>query len=112
MSDCIFCKIVAGQLPCSKVYEDDELLAFHDIHPFARVHVLIIPKRHIETLADCLPEHEKLLGSMLLLAPRLAVEHGLDTGFKTLINTGRDGGQEVFHLHVHVFGGGNPVDRN
>lgn len=109
MSDCIFCKIVAGQLPCNKVYEDDELLAFHDIHPFARVHVLIIPKLHIASLADCRPEHENLLGKMLLLAPKLAREQGLDTGFKALINTGRGGGQEVFHIHVHVFGGGEPA---
>jgi histidine triad (HIT) family protein len=109
MSDCIFCKIATGQLPCNRVYEDDDLLVFHDIHPFARVHVLIIPKRHVATLADCTPEHGDLLGKMLLLAPRLARELGLGEGFKTLINTGRGGGQEVFHLHVHVFGGGDPV---
>jgi histidine triad (HIT) family protein len=112
MSDCIFCKIAAGQLPCGKVYEDDEVLAFHDIHPFARVHILIIPKVHVATLADCTPEHERLLGRMLLLAPRLAKENGLGAGFKTLINTGRGGGQEVFHIHVHVFGGGDPVKRS
>ena len=112
MSDCIFCKIVAGQIPCSKVYEDDEVLAFHDVHPFARVHFLIIPKAHIASLADCMPEHEALLGRMLLLAPGLAQEQGLGAGFKTLINTGRGGGQEVFHIHVHVFGGGDPVKRS
>jgi histidine triad (HIT) family protein len=112
MSDCIFCKIVAGQIPCSKVYEDDEVLAFHDVHPFARVHFLIIPKAHIASLSDCMPEHETLLGRMLLLAPRLAQEQGLGAGFKTLINTGRGGGQEVFHIHVHVFGGGDPVKRS
>ncbi len=112
MSDCIFCKIVAGDIPSSKVYEDDEVLAFHDIHPFARVHFLIIPKRHVATLVDCTPEHEGLLGRMLLLAPRLAKEQGLGAGFKTLINTGRGGGQEVFHIHIHVFGGGDPVKRS
>ena len=112
MNDCIFCKIVEGQLPSSKVYEDDEVLAFHDIHPFARVHFLIIPKMHIATLADCTPADEGLLGRMLLLAPRLAKAQGLDAGFKTLINTGRGGGQEVFHVHVHVFGGGDPVKRS
>ena len=112
MSDCIFCKIVAGQIPCSKVYEDDEVLAFHDVHPFARVHFLIIPKAHIASLAECMPEHETLLGRMLLLAPRLAQQQGLGAGFKTLINTGRGGGQEVFHIHVHVFGGGDPVKRS
>lgn len=109
MSDCIFCKIAARQLPSSTVYEDEDVLVFHDIHPFARVHVLIIPKLHIASLADCTPEHESLLGKMLLLAPRLAKELGLGTGFKTLINTGRGGGQEVFHIHVHVFGGGEPA---
>jgi histidine triad (HIT) family protein len=111
MTDCIFCKIVGGEIPASKVYEDDELLAFHDIHPFARVHLLIIPKLHIASLADCTTEHAGLLGKMLLLAPRLAKEAGLDSGFKTLINTGRGGGQEVFHIHVHVFGGGDPAKR-
>ncbi|MGE5319804.1 MAG: histidine triad nucleotide-binding protein [Hyphomicrobiaceae bacterium] len=109
MSDCIFCKIVAGQIPGSKVYEDEELLAFHDIHPFARVHFLIIPKAHIATLTDCTSDQQMLLGKMLLLAPRLAKQQGLEAGFKTLINTGRGGGQEVFHIHVHVFGGGDPV---
>jgi histidine triad (HIT) family protein len=112
MSDCIFCKIATEQLPCSKVYEDDEVLAFHDIHPFARVHFMIIPKRHIASLADCTAEHAELLGRMLLLAPRLAREQGLEAGFKTLINTGRGGGQEVFHIHIHVFGGGDPVKRS
>ena len=111
MSDCIFCRIVGGEIPSSKVYEDGELLAFHDIHPFARVHFLIIPKLHVASLVDCSVEHEALLGRMLGLAPRLAKEQGLDAGFKTLINTGRGGGQEVFHLHVHVFGGGDPVRR-
>ena len=106
MSDCIFCKIIAGQIPSKKVYEDDDVLAFHDIHPFARVHFLIIPKAHIASLADCAEEHQVILGKMLLLAPKLAKEHGLDAGFKTLINTGHGGGQEVFHIHVHVFGGG------
>lgn len=111
MNDCIFCKILAGELPSNKVYEDDEVLAFHDIHPFARVHFLIIPKTHIATLADFDEKHERLLGRMLLLAPKLAREQGLDEGFKTLINTGRGGGQEVFHIHIHVFGGGDPVRR-
>jgi histidine triad (HIT) family protein len=109
MTDCIFCKIVAGEIPSRKVYEDGEVLVFHDIHPFARVHFLIIPKTHVASLADCGPQHADLLGRMMVLAPRLAKEHGLDAGFKTLINTGRAGGQEVFHIHIHVFGGGDPV---
>lgn len=108
MNECIFCRIIAGQVPCKKVYEDDEVLAFYDIHPFARVHFMLIPKAHIPSLAECGPEHEKLLGRILTLAPRLAKEQGLGAGFKTLINTGRGGGQEVFHIHVHVFGGGEP----
>ena len=112
MSDCIFCKIIAGDIPSGKVFEDDDVFVFHDIHPFARVHVLIIPKAHIASLADCGVEHEKILGKMLALAPKLAREQGLDAGFKTLINTGRGGGQEVFHIHIHVFGGGDPAPRN
>ena len=111
MSDCIFCKIVAGQLPSNKVYEDEDILAFHDIHPVAPVHFLLIPKRHVESLAHCDDEHAPLLGKMLALAPKLAKEQGLDSGFRTMINTGHGGGQEVFHLHVHVFGGGSHLPR-
>jgi histidine triad (HIT) family protein len=106
MSDCIFCKIVAGSIPSKKLYEDDDVIAFHDIHPIAPVHFLLAPKLHVASLAECSSAQEGLLGRMLLLAPRLAVEQGLDKGFRTMINTGREGGQEVFHLHVHVFGGG------
>jgi histidine triad (HIT) family protein len=106
--DCIFCKIVAGQIPARKVFEDEELLAFHDIHPWAPVHVLVIPKLHIASLAEVGPQHHALLGRMLGLAPRLMKELGVANGFRTVINTGRDGGQEVPHLHVHVFGGPRP----
>jgi len=106
--NCIFCKIVAGQIPAKKAYEDAELLAFHDIHPWAPVHVLVIPKQHIATLSDVGPEHEALLGRMLALAPRLMRELGVVNGFRTVINTGRDGGQEVQHLHMHVMGGPRP----
>lgn len=108
MSDCIFCKIVAGEIPCRKVYEDDDVLAFHDIHPVAPVHFMIVPKQHVASLDHCQPGHQALLGKILLLAPKLAREQGLEDGFRTIINTGRGGGQEVFHLHVHVIGGGNP----
>jgi histidine triad (HIT) family protein len=107
-ANCIFCKIVAGQIPAKKAYEDDELLAFHDIHPWAPVHVLVIPKQHIATLAEVGPEHEALLGRMLALAPRLMKELGVTNGFRTVVNTGRDGGQEVYHLHMHVMGGPRP----
>ncbi len=106
--DCIFCRIVAGQVPSRKVHEDDELLAFHDIHPWAPVHILVIPKTHIATLAEVGPEHEGMLGRMLALAPRLMRQLGVENGFRTLINTGRDGGQEVWHLHMHVMGGPRP----
>ena len=106
--DCIFCKIVAGQIPARKVFENEELLAFHDIHPWAPVHVLVIPKLHLASLAELGPEHDALLGHMLGLAPRLMKELGVLNGFRTVINTGRDGGQEVHHLHMHVFGGPRP----
>lgn len=104
-STCIFCKIISSAIPCKKIYEDDEVIAFHDIKPMAKVHFLIVPKLHVETLKDCDATHQQLLGKMLLLAPKLAAEQGLK-GFKTLINTGKEGGQEVFHIHIHVFGGG------
>ena len=104
-ADCIFCKIVAGNIPATKVYEDDDLIAFNDIHPIAPVHFMIVPKEHIESLASAEEKHQALLGKILLLAPKLAKQQGLK-GFRTMINTGREGGQEVFHLHVHVFGGG------
>lgn len=104
MSNCIFCKIVAGDIPSSKIYEDDDVIAFNDIHPKAPVHFLIVPKKHIESLLTAEPEDQMLLGKILLLAPILASEQGLGAGFKTLIHTGEAGGQEVFHLHVHVMG--------
>ena len=114
MSDnCVFCKIVAGQIPARKLYEDDEVLAFHDIRPAAPVHFLIVPKAHIASLAHVQsPEHIKLMGKIMALAPRLALEAGCkpypDGGFKVVINTGEEGGQEVHHLHVHVMGGPRP----
>jgi histidine triad (HIT) family protein len=106
--NCIFCKIVAGQIPSRKVFEDDALLAFHDINPWAPVHVLVIPKEHIATLSDTRPEHEAMLGRMLALAPKLMRELGVTNGYRTIINTGADGRQEVFHLHMHVIGGPRP----
>jgi len=109
-ADCIFCKIIKGDILSNKVYEDDDVIAFHDIHPITRVHFLIVPKLHIESLQTCEAQHQALLGKMLLLAPKLAEEQGLK-GFRTMINTGREGGQEVFHLHVHVFGGGESLPR-
>ena len=107
-ADCIFCRIVAGEIPSKKIYEDDDVIAFHDIRPVAPVHFMIIPKRHVDSLADCGDDHRDLLGKLLLMAPKLARAQGLDDGFRTIINTGRGGGQEVYHLHVHVMGGGSP----
>jgi histidine triad (HIT) family protein len=128
MDNCIFCKIAAGTIPTKKIHEDADLIAFHDINPAAPVHLLIVPKQHIATLADCNDQHAAMLGKMLLLAPKLAREHGCgyleagdggdvadvadgavgSGGFKTLVNTGPDGGQEVYHLHMHVIGGPRP----
>ena len=108
----IFGKIISGKIPSKKVYEDDEVLAFHDIHPVAEVHFLIIPKKFIPTLADAATEDTAVLGKMLALVPKLAKEQGLTEGFRTAINTGKLGGQEVYHLHIHVFGnrpGGEPL---
>jgi histidine triad (HIT) family protein len=111
--NCIFCRIASGQIPSKKIYEDTQFMAFHDIHPAAPVHFLIIPKMHIASLFDVTKEeHQDLLGSMLALAPKLAREQGAGNGFKTLINTGQDGGQEVYHLHVHVIGGPRPWGRS
>jgi len=106
MDDCLFCKIIRGEVPSKKVYEDEDAYAFHDIHPVAPVHLLLIPKQHIESLAATDERHAAILGKLLLLAPKLAKQHGLDTGFKTFIHTGHDGGQVVFHLHLHIVGGG------
>lgn len=107
MSDsCIFCKITRGEIPSNKVYEDDDVLAFHDIRPIAPVHFMLVPKLHLSSLMEADDSHAGLLGKMLVLAPRLAKEQGLEAGFRTVINTGKGGGQEVFHLHIHVIGGG------
>lgn len=104
MTDCIFCKIVGGEISAKKVFENDEVIAFHDIHPIAPVHLLVIPKLHIASLAEAEASHSALLGKMLLIGPRLAQEHGLEHGFRTMINTGEGGGQVIFHLHFHIFG--------
>ena len=105
MENCIFCKIVRGEIPATKIHEDEDTLAFLDIHPAAPVHFLLIPKQHIESLSKVDTDHQSLLGKLLLLAPELAAKQGCTDGFRTIINTGRVGGQEVFHLHLHVIGG-------
>ena len=107
MTDCIFCKIARGEIPSKKVYEDGDVVAFHDINPVAPVHFMLIPKLHLVSLMEADESHAALLGKMLVLAPKLAKEQGLDKGFRTVINSGKGGGQEVFHLHIHVIGGGN-----
>jgi histidine triad (HIT) family protein len=105
---CIFCRIVAGEIPSRKAHEDDEMLVFHDIAPWAPVHVLMIPKEHIATLYDVGEANAPMLGRMMALAPRLMRDLGVTNGFRTLVNTGKDGMQEVQHLHVHVMGGPRP----
>ncbi|MDX2217799.1 MAG: histidine triad nucleotide-binding protein [Burkholderiales bacterium] len=100
----VFGKILRGELPCRKVHEDDLVLAFHDIQPAAEVHFLIIPKKFIPTLADVTADDTALMGHMLALVPVLARQEGLTDGFRTVINTGRVGKQDVYHLHIHVFG--------
>ncbi len=104
-ADCLFCKIVRGEIPSRKVYEDADILAFDDIHPVAPVHFMIIPKQHIASLVDCDTSHEAILGKILASVPRLAREQGSTDGFRVIINAGRVGRQEVYHLHVHVIGG-------
>ncbi len=110
--NCIFCKIASGAIPSRKVYEDDELFAFHDIAPWAPVHFLMIPKRHIASMAEAGSEDAAWLGRMMVLAPKLADEQGCEPypagGFRLLLNTGAQGGQEVHHLHMHVIGGPRP----
>jgi len=105
MDDCLFCKIEKGEIPSDKVYEDADVIVFKDIAPKAKVHLLLIPRRHIDGLNDLLPEDQDIMGKMMLLLPKLAKEQGLDEGFRTIINTGKGGGQEVFHLHIHLLGG-------
>jgi len=109
VSDCIFCKIVDGKIPATKVYEDDEMLAFNDIAPARPVHVLLIPKKHITSLATATAEDAPVLGRMLAKANEIASAQGSLDGFRVIINTGRVGQQEVQHLHIHIVGGPDPV---
>ena len=107
--NCVFCKIVRGEIPSRKVYEDGEILAFHDINPVAPVHFMLIPKQHVDSLAEVDERHQQVLGKMLLLAHRLATEQGSPDGFRTVVNTGRVGRQDVLHVHMHVLGGREPL---
>jgi len=104
--DCLFCKIVAGEIPAAKVYENDRVVAFRDINPQSPTHVLVIPREHIASLSEASEEDEPLLGHLLLTAAFVAHDEGLgEGGFRTVINTGAEAGQTVFHIHVHVLGG-------
>lgn len=109
MHDCLFCRIVRGEIPAAKVFEDDLVLAFKDIQPQRPVHVLVIPKKHITSLAHATEADTETLGRMLVLANQIAVDQGSTDGFRSIINTGRVGGQEVMHVHMHIVGGPDPV---
>jgi histidine triad (HIT) family protein len=109
--ECLFCRIARGEVPSRKVYEDDEVLAFHDINPAAPVHFLMIPKKHVESLLSVQDGDQAVLGKLVTLAPQLARQLGCDNGFRAVINNGPDGGQEVQHLHIHILGGPRPWKR-
>ena len=105
MDDCIFCKIIAGEIPSQRVFEDDDVFAFRDINPQAPVHILIVPKRHIPSVADLNAENSRYAAKCLEAAAEIAREEGLAGGFRVISNTGADSGQTVFHLHFHLLGG-------
>jgi histidine triad (HIT) family protein len=106
MSNCLFCKIVAGQVPGAIVYQDDRVVAFKDINPQAPMHLLVVPRRHIATLNDLATEDDGLLGELIRRGAALAREHGhADAGYRTVFNCNADAGQTVFHIHLHVLGG-------
>ena len=106
MSNCLFCKIVAGEIPASKVYEDDRLIAFTDINPQAPLHALVVPKKHVATLNDLTAADDDLVGAMVRAAATIAKDRGFDgPGFRTVFNCNAQAGQTVFHIHLHVLGG-------
>ncbi|HKE31595.1 MAG TPA: histidine triad nucleotide-binding protein [Candidatus Angelobacter sp.] len=105
MTDCLFCKIIAGKIPSKKVYEDEKTFAFEDIKPQAPTHVLVIPKKHIEGLNKAQDSDAELLGYMQLVAAKLARERGIESGYRTVYNVGPGAGQSVFHIHLHLLGG-------
>jgi histidine triad (HIT) family protein len=102
---CLFCRIVAGEIPSTKVYEDERLIAFNDINPQASTHVLVVPRRHIATLNDLGPDDDGLVGEMVRRGAAIAQERGLAGGYRTVFNCNADAGQTVFHIHLHVLGG-------
>lgn len=106
MEDCIFCKIIKGEIPTNKVYEDEEILAFYDINPAAPIHILVIPKKHIDCIAHLSKEDEVLIGKIYGVINKIAEEKGFkEDGFRVIVNSGEDGGQEVMHLHFHILAG-------
>jgi histidine triad (HIT) family protein len=105
MSDCLFCKIINGDIPASKLYEDDDVLAFWDIAPQAPKHFLVIPKKHISGINKAEEADQQLLGKLMTIAARLAQEEGIGENFRAVVNTGEEAGQTVFHIHMHVLGG-------
>jgi len=105
VSTCIFCRVVAGDMPASIVYRDDDVVAFHDIAPQAPTHILVVPVRHIASVAELGDDERDLAGRLITTAAHIAAQAGLQTGFRLVINTGRQGGQSVDHLHVHILGG-------
>ncbi len=105
MANCIFCKIIAKQMPSDLIHEDDKIVVFKDIHPKAKVHLLVVPKEHIKSLSEVTEQHAALMAHMLLILPTLAKAQKLNHGFRTVINTGEGGGQEIDHLHFHLLGG-------
>ena len=106
MNDCLFCKIIKGEIPSTKVYEDDEILAFRDINPLAPVHVLVIPKKHISSLVDLTPKDEAIVGKIYTVINKIAKQENIsERGFRVAVNCGEDGGQAVKHLHFHLLGG-------
>lgn len=105
MENCLFCKIIKGEIPTNKVYEDDEILAFKDINPKAPVHILVIPKKHISSAKEIKEEDEALIGKMFTVINKIANEFKLENGYRIVNNCGEDGGQEVMHLHFHLLGG-------
>jgi histidine triad (HIT) family protein len=106
MTDCLFCKIIAGDIPSAVVHQDDLLVAFRDVNPQAPLHVLIVPRKHIASLNDLTPGDDTLVGSMSRLAASLAKEHGYhERGYRTVFNTNREAGQSVFHIHLHLLAG-------
>ncbi|WP_455196876.1 histidine triad nucleotide-binding protein [Kaarinaea lacus] len=107
MTDCLFCKVADGTLASEMVYEDDQIVVFKDIYPKADVHLLMIPRQHIASLTELDAVHDGLIAKMMRLLPQIAKQQGLDNGFRTIINTGPGGGQEVYHLHIHLLGGGS-----